>query len=297
MTRLAHTHRELEEFLDAFAAEACPHRNVVMTMGALHDGHAELFRAARDRCGALIVTIFVNPLQFGPNEDFDRYPRTLDADLKVAEAAGVDVVFAPDVAEVYPGGEPMVRIAPGAMGDLLEGEFRPGFFGGVLTVVTKLLNLTRPEHAFFGEKDAQQLACVRRLVLDLNMPVEIVSVPTVRDADGLAKSSRNRFLSEDERITALNLSRALFAGRAAAADGADAVRDAANTILDLAHEVEPPIALDYLALVDPSDFAEVPADYSGEAILALAARVGTTRLIDNVRLFIRRTPSTEGIAD
>jgi pantoate--beta-alanine ligase len=282
MTELVHTAGGLR----AHTAFADPRTKVgvVMTMGALHAGHAELMRTARRACDQLVVTIFVNPLQFGPNEDFDRYPRTLDADLKVCEEAGVDVVFAPDVAEVYPGGEPMVRLTPGAMGEVLEGEFRPGFFSGVLTVVSKLLNITRPDIAFYGEKDAQQLACIKRMVLDLNMPIEIVGVPTVREPDGLAMSSRNRFLGPDEHTTALSLSRALFAGRDALAGGPDAVRKAARAVLDDAASSQPPIALDYLALVNPSDFTEVPADHRGPATLALAAKVGTTRLIDNVPL-------------
>jgi pantoate--beta-alanine ligase len=169
------------------------------------------------------------------------------------------------------------------MGEVLEGAFRPGFFTGVLTIVNKLLNLTDPDMAFFGQKDAQQLALVRRMVLDLNMPVEIVGVPTVRDEDGLAKSSRNGYLSPEERTTALALSRALFAGQDKATDGAEAVREAAKAVLD-------PVAatgrlvVDYLALVDPRDFSEVPQAFSGQAVLAVAARVGTTRLIDNLPL-------------
>jgi len=189
---------------------------VVMTMGALHEGHASLVRAARAHVGPdgfVVVTVFVNPLQFGAGEDLDRYPRTLDADLKTAEAAGADAVFAPSVEEVYPGGAPQVRIAAGPMGELLEGASRPGHFDGMLTVVAKLLHLTRPDVAFFGQKDAQQLALIRRMARDLNFPVEIAGVPTVREDDGLALSSRNRFLSVAERRTALALSRALFAAR------------------------------------------------------------------------------------
>jgi pantoate--beta-alanine ligase len=281
MTALVHTRAELQPFLDGFSNGK---RGVVMTMGALHEGHLELLKKARHDCDLVVATIFVNPLQFGPNEDFDRYPRTIDDDLKLCAEAGVDVVYAPAVDEVYPGGQPIVKVTPGPMGEVLEGAFRPGFFTGVLTIVNKLLNLTSPDMAFFGQKDAQQLALVRRMVLDLNMPVEIVGVPTVRDEDGLAKSSRNRYLSPEERATALTLSRALFAGQAKAAEaaeGADAVRDAANAVL------EPTVAtgrlvVDYLALVDPRDFSEVPPTFTGEAVLAVAARVGTTRLIDNL---------------
>ncbi|MFD7879147.1 pantoate--beta-alanine ligase, partial [Streptomyces sp. NPDC059766] len=191
-------------------------RAVAMTMGALHEGHATLIRTARELAGPdgeVVVTVFVNPLQFGAGEDLDRYPRTLEADLKLAEQAGADVVFAPSVEEVYPGGEPQVRIGAGPMGERLEGATRPGHFDGVLTVVGKLLHLTRPDVALFGQKDAQQLALVRRMVRDLNFGIEIVGVPTVREEDGLALSSRNRYLSPGERRTALALSQALFAGR------------------------------------------------------------------------------------
>ncbi|MGY5012033.1 pantoate--beta-alanine ligase [Streptomyces sp. 900105755] len=304
-------------------------RAVVMTMGALHEGHATLIRAAREIAGPdgeVVVTVFVNPLQFGAGEDLDRYPRTLDADLKIAEQAGADVVFAPSVDEVYPGGEPQVRVTAGPMGTVLEGASRPGHFDGVLTVVAKLLHLTRPDAALFGQKDAQQLAVIRRMVRDLNFGIEIVGVPTVRESDGLALSSRNRYLSADDRRTALTLSRALFAGRdrhaaqealraralevpstraraealsaigesRAAADAhavakavpnaAAAVRAAARQVLDEAVHFDPPLELDYLALVDPSDFTEIDDDFTGEAVLAVAARVGTTRLIDNLPL-------------
>ncbi|MEZ0091443.1 pantoate--beta-alanine ligase [Streptacidiphilus sp. EB129] len=258
-------------------------RAVVMTMGALHQGHAALVRAARDRVGAggtVVVTVFVNPLQFGPGEDLDRYPRTLDADLALAGQAGASVVFAPSVDEVYPGGEPRVRIDAGPMGTGYEGASRPGHFDGMLTVVAKLLHLTAPDLAFFGEKDGQQLALIRRMVRDLNFPVEIVGVPTVREEDGLALSSRNRFLAAEDRRTALALSRALFAGRDAAPAGPEAVRRAADQVLAAAGLVP-----DYLAVIDPADFTGIEQDgFRGEAVLAVAAKVGTTRLIDNVRL-------------
>ncbi len=300
-----------------------------MTMGALHEGHATLIRTARELAGPrgdVVVTVFVNPLQFGAGEDLDRYPRTLDSDVKTAEQAGADAVFAPSVDEVYPGGEPQVRLSAGPMGERLEGATRPGHFDGMLTVVAKLLHLTRPDTALFGQKDAQQLALIRRMVRDLNFGVEIVGVPTVREDDGLALSSRNRFLSTEERRTALALSQALFAGRdrhaaqealrararevpatraraealsaigesRAAADahavakaapsGPSGVRAAARLILDEAARLRPPLALDYLALVDPSDFTEIQDDFTGDAVLAVAARVGTTRLIDNIPL-------------
>ncbi|MFF7472386.1 pantoate--beta-alanine ligase [Streptomyces sp. NPDC008092] len=322
-TALLHTAEELH------ARVRQGRRAVVMTMGALHEGHATLIRAAREIAGPdgeVVVTVFVNPLQFGAGEDLDRYPRTLDADLKIAEQAGADVVFAPSADEVYPGGEPQVRVSAGSMGTRLEGASRPGHFDGVLTVVAKLLHLTRPDAALFGQKDAQQLAVIRRMVRDLNFGIDIVGVPTVREADGLALSSRNRYLSADDRRTALTLSRALFAGRdrhaaqealrararevpstraraealsaigesRAAADAhavakavpnaAAAVRAAARQVLDEAVHYDPPLELDYLALVDPSDFTEIDDDFTGEAVLAVAARVGTTRLIDNLPL-------------
>ncbi|WP_037657765.1 pantoate--beta-alanine ligase, partial [Streptomyces aurantiacus] len=200
MADLLHTAAELR------ARARAGRRAVVMTMGALHEGHATLVRTAREAAGTdgeVVVTVFVNPLQFGAGEDLDRYPRTLEADIKTASQAGADVVFAPSVEEVYPGGEPQVRVTAGPMGSVLEGATRPGHFDGVLTVVAKLLHLTAPDVALFGQKDAQQLAVIRRMARDLNFDVEIVGVPTVREDDGLARSSRNRYLSPGERRTAL----------------------------------------------------------------------------------------------
>jgi pantoate--beta-alanine ligase len=252
------------------------------TMGALHDGHARLLGAARTLAGprgSVIVTIFVNPLQFGPNEDLDRYPRTLDADLAMCAREGADLVFVPAAAEIYPGGPPEVTVDPGPAGQRFEGKFRPGFFDGVLTVVLKLLHLTRPAVAVFGQKDAQQLALVRRMVTDLNLDVVIEPVPTVRDADGLATSSRNRYLSAADRAVALALPRALLAGQAAADGGADAVLDATRAVL----RAQPALAVDYVALVDPGTFG--PAR-TGSALLVAAARAGATRLIDNVALVL-----------
>ncbi|HEU5428310.1 MAG TPA: pantoate--beta-alanine ligase [Actinocrinis sp.] len=280
MTRVVHTRADLE----AARAGRFGDTAVVMTMGALHDGHLALIQAARQAAKTVIVTIFVNPLQFGPTEDFARYPRTLDQDLKLCEATDVDVVFAPAVEEVYPGGTPMVMVDPGPMGEVLEGAFRPGHFAGMLTVVNKLLNLTAPDVAFFGQKDAQQLALIRRMALDFNLPVEIVGVRTVREPDGLALSSRNRYLSGAQRQTALALSRALAEG--ATQPTVTAVLAAARRVLDEAAHADPPLALDYLALVDPGNFQEFRDDYTGNAILAVAARVGATRLIDNVPLTI-----------
>jgi pantoate--beta-alanine ligase len=272
---------------DLAAARALMRGPVVLapTMGALHDGHARLLGAARTLAGprgSVIVSIFVNPLQFGPNEDLDRYPRTLDADLAMCAREGADLVFAPAAVEIYPGGPPQVTVDPGPAGQRFEGEFRPGFFGGVLTVVLKLLHLTRPGVAVFGQKDAQQLALVRRMVTDLNLDVVIEPVPTVRDADGLATSSRNRYLSAADRAVALALPRALLAGQAAASaagGGADAVLDATRAVL----RAQPALAMDYVALVDPGTFG--PAR-TGPALLVAAARVGTTRLIDNMALVL-----------
>ncbi|KAB8163860.1 pantoate--beta-alanine ligase [Streptomyces sp. 3MP-14] len=263
-------------------------RAVVMTLGALHEGHAANIRAARERvgpAGQIVVTVYVNPLQFGAGEDFERYPRTLEADVKVAEEAGADLLFAPSDAEMYPDGRPLVTLCAGPLGERLEGAHRPGHFDGMLTVVAKLLHLTRADVATFGEKDAQQLALVRRMVADLDFPVEIVPVPTVREPDGLARSSRNRYLSPAERGTALALSAAL----AAAAERPDAAgaRAAAGAVLEAAAGQDPPLELDYLALLDPADLLEVADDFAGEALLAVAARVGTTRLIDNRRLTLR----------
>ena len=275
--------RTAKELAAAAGTAAGGRRAVVMTMGALHEGHAALVRAARASVGAagtVVVTVFVNPLQFGAGEDLDRYPRTLDADIELAGAAGAGMVFAPSLEEVYPGGEPQVRLSAGPMGERFEGAARPGHFDGMLTVVAKLLHLTGPDLAFFGEKDGQQLALIRRMVTDLNFRVEIVGVPTVREPDGLARSSRNRFLSAEDRTRAVSLSGALFAGRGALSAGPKAVLDAAESTLGAAG-----IVPDYLALIDPADFTGIERDdFRGEAVLAVAAKVGTTRLIDNVRI-------------
>ncbi|MEU2943120.1 pantoate--beta-alanine ligase [Nocardiopsis alba] len=273
---VARTPAELRRALDGRGRTA-----LVPTMGALHGGHRTLMRLAREKADTVVVSVFVNPLQFGPGEDLDRYPRDLPADLAVCGEEGVDVVFAPEVETMYPA-EQMVTVDAGPMGERLEGASRPGHFTGVLTVVTKLFQLVRPDLAVFGEKDAQQIALVRRMVVDLNLPVEIVGAPTLRDPDGLASSSRNVYLDDAERASALSLSRALRAGADAADAGADAVRAAARAVLDEASRATPSVEPDYLALVDPATFAEAPADHRGAAVLAVAARVGATRLIDNV---------------
>ena len=251
---------------------------VVMTMGALHEGHATLIRQARANARHVIVTIFLNPLQFGPREDLARYPRTNEADLAICRREGVDLVFMPTPSVVYPQGDPAVRVSAGPLGTVLEGQARPGHFDGVLTAVGKLLHLTRADHAYFGQKDAQQLLLIRRMARDLDFPVEVVAVATVREVDGLALSSRNMYLGRSDRETALCLSQALRAGAAAAVEGPSAIRRAARAVL-----VREPLALvDYLVLVDPSTLEDVPEWFRGEALLAVAGRVGTTRLIDNV---------------
>ena len=259
---------------------------LVPTMGALHDGHRSPLRLARELAGqggSVLVSIFVNPLQFGPGEDFERYPRSLEQDLAVCAEEGVSAVFSPDRAQIYPA-EPMVTVNPGPLGRVLEGKSRPGFFDGVLTVVLKLFQLTSPDVAVFGAKDAQQLALIRQMVTDLDIGVRIEVAPLHRDPDGLATSSRNIYLSAAERASALTLSRSLRAAAAAAASGPAAALQAARTVLEAAVQTSPRVQLDYLALVDPASFAEVGADHRGSATLLVAATVGPTRLIDNVGL-------------
>jgi pantoate--beta-alanine ligase len=238
---------------------------LVPTMGAFHAGHLALFEAARAENDVVVVSLFVNPAQFGASEDLDRYPRDEARDAKLAEEAGVDILFAPSAEEMYPD-EFGTWVDVGELGEKLEGEFRPGHFRGVATVCLKLFNLVRPERAYFGQKDAQQAAVVKQLVRDLNLQLEIRVVPTVRDDDGLALSSRNAYLSPEEREAALSLPKALWAGR-----------DAFSTGSDPAKEVER-----FLHNLDV-DYFEV-ADLDGQKVLAAAVRIGKTRLIDNVIL-------------
>ncbi len=259
---------------------------VVMTMGALHEGHLELVRVARTLAPRVIVTIFVNPLQFGAGEDLAAYPRTLDADVEALGREGVDLVFAPPESEMYPDGAPQVTMTAGHMGEVLEGADRPGHFDGMLTVVAKLLHLTRADIAMFGQKDAQQLALVRRMVSDQNIPVRIEAVPIVREPDGLAMSSRNAYLDEAERTAALVLSQAVAAGAQAAADGGtvDDVLAAAQRILD--ERDRDLVRPSYLELVDEHTMTAWGERHPGgrspsRALLVVAARVGATRLIDN----------------
>ncbi|WP_138733958.1 pantoate--beta-alanine ligase [Modestobacter excelsi] len=250
---------------------------LVPTMGALHEGHRTLVRAAGALGGSVVVSVFVNPTQFAPGEDFDRYPRTWDADLAALAEEGADLVFHPPVQEVYPPGSAGVTVQPGPLGDVLEGAVRPGHFTGVLTVVAKLLGLVRPDVAVFGEKDYQQLTLVRAMARELALGVEVVGVPTVREADGMALSSRNRYLSAEQRTAAAAISAALRAGAAAGSDGPDAVLAAARSVLAAA----PALVPDYLELTDP-DLG--PAPGAGPARLLVAARAGSTRLIDNTAI-------------
>jgi pantoate--beta-alanine ligase len=265
---------------------------LVPTMGALHDGHRALLRCARELSGSrgyVVVSVFVNPLQFGASEDLDRYPRTLDRDLAICAEEGAAVVFAPGHGQMYPQ-EQTITISPGPVGRVLEGAARPDYFSGMLTVVLKLFNLVSPDVAVFGEKDAQQLWAVRRMVAELNLQVQIASVPTVREPDGLAVSSRNVYLSSEQRQTALALSRALRAGAVSAGDGPDASLAAARAELIAAEHADPPLKTDYLVLADPRSFVPVDPGYTGTGLLLVAASVGTTRLIDNISLTFGGTP-------
>jgi pantoate--beta-alanine ligase len=260
---------------------------LVPTMGALHEGHRTLVRAARERAATVVVSVFVNPTQFGPGEDFDRYPRTWDADLAALAEEGADLVFHPEVDEVYPPGAAGVTVDPGPLGSVLEGAVRPGHFAGVLTVVAKLFGLVRPDLALFGEKDYQQLTLIRAMARELALGVEVVGVPTVREDDGLALSSRNRYLSPEQRATAVALSRALRAGADAGPQGAEAVLAAAGAVL----AAEPALVQDYLELTD-IDLG--PAPTAGPARLLVAARAGSTRLLDNAAVTLARPTQPSG---
>jgi pantoate--beta-alanine ligase len=254
----------------------------VATMGALHEGHTALIRAIRGQAEDIVVSIFVNPLQFGPGEDLDRYPRTLEADLAICRSEGVSCVFAPAPDVMYADGA-RVTVVPGPLGEELEGAVRPGHFAGVLTVVAKLFHLVQPDCAAFGEKDYQQLVLIEAMVRDLDFPVEIRPVPIVREGDGLALSSRNRYLTPAERRSALALSAAIRAAARAADEGGRpaAVLAAAQEVLDAEAGATP----DYLELRDPGLGPPPPA--GGPARLLVAARVGPTRLIDNAALVLK----------
>lgn len=251
---------------------------LVPTMGALHEGHLALVRRAHELGKTVVVSIFVNPLQFAPGEDLDKYPHSLGEDLDKLGLAGVNYVFAPSVQEMYPYGALQTRVVAGAVGGLYEGASRPGHFDGVLTVVAKLLGIVRPSFVVFGQKDAQQVYLVRRMVEDLSIPVRVEVVDIVREDAGLALSSRNRYLDDVEKRAAQALSRALEAAASAGSIG-----DARVSALGILRR-EPLVTLDYLEIVDPDSFLSVDDDYRGEALALIAARVGTTRLIDNRRI-------------
>ena len=273
--KVAHTRSELRAQLLGSSGPESP-VGLVPTMGALHEGHLSLVSAARDQCETVVMSIFVNPLQFRPGEDLGAYPRREQEDLEAAETQGVDVVFLPPVEEVHPPGR-TTSIDVGELGSVLEGEFRPGHFAGVATVVMTLFDLVQPDKAFFGQKDAQQLAIIRRMVRDLAVPVEIVGCPTVREEDGLALSSRNAYLSATERQRAVVLFRALTTGRERLLEGAE-VEEAEGAMWSVLSSVDG-VQPEYARGVDPDTFR---APSSQRVLLVVAARVGPARLIDNL---------------
>ncbi len=278
--RLIETRDELREYLDVMRKNRFS-VGFVPTMGAYHEGHLSLFRAAAVDCDKVVASLFVNPTQFGPEEDLDRYPRDLGRDRALAEEAGVDVLFAPSVSQVYPEGFATYVEVSGLSG-LLCGKARSGHFRGVTTVVLKLLNLVEPDVAYFGQKDAQQAAIVKRMVRDLDVSVEIRAMPIVREEDGLAMSSRNRYLDASERSAATVLHRALLVAQARYVEGervAEALRGAVTATLD----EEPLAKAEYVEVVHPETL-EPLTEIGGEVLVAVAARVGSTRLIDNVVL-------------
>lgn len=284
--KIAHSVAEYAALRSTLEGPAAHRVAYVPTMGALHDGHRSLIKLAKTLGDVVVVSIFVNPLQFGPGEDYARYPRPLDDDLRVCEADGVDIVLVPSVPDLYPAGR-QVTVDAGALGSVLEGHSRPRHFNGVLTVVLKLFNIIRPQVAIFGEKDAQQLACIQRMVTDLNIPTKIVGAPIIREPDGLALSSRNIFLTASERAVARSLSAALE--KAATQSSIPSARAAAYEVLDRA-EAEPCFELDYATIVNAATFAEVPDDHVGLATFVVAARVGGTRLIDNTTINFAPAP-------
>jgi len=264
----------------------------VPTMGALHEGHVSLMRRARGENDVVVASIFVNPLQFAPTDDLARYPRNLEADAALAAEAGVDHLFAPEVAEMYPHGSIATRVDVGPIGDIGEGAWRPGFFAGVATVCCKLFHIVAPDRAYFGQKDAQQLAVIRQLVADLDLPLEIVGCPTVREPDGLALSSRNTYLDPEARRAAPALAAALMAARDAAASGEESAEEL-RWIVKTCLEAEPGIRLQYVDLFDADSFS-ARERLDGRGILAAAAYVGGTRLIDNVGVVPAALPAEVG---
>lgn len=255
---------------------------LVPTMGALHDGHLSLVRAARAACDVVVVSIFVNPTQFGPNEDYARYPRTLDTDLKLLAQEQVDFAFVPGIAEMYPTGDTGTLVEVPHIGDRLDGASRLGHFRAVATIVAKLFLITLPDMAFFGQKDAAQVAVLRAMVRDLNFPLKLVVCPTVREPDGLAMSSRNRYLTASERSHSLALYRALSEAHGEVHRGIRDARELRNTMMRVMQN-ESLARVEYVDVVDPETLLPVE-DVSEGALLAIAAQVGRTRLIDNVLL-------------
>lgn len=255
---------------------------LVPTLGALHEGHLAHVRRAREIADVVVVSIFVNPLQFGASEDLAKYPRDLEGDLAQLERYGVEYVFAPSADEMYPDGGTQVKVTGGQVAGLFEGRSRPGHFDGVLTVVAKLLQIVQPHTATFGQKDAQQLFLVQRMVRDLDIPVAIEVIETVREPDGLAMSSRNRYLAPGERRAARVISQAIEAAQSAGDRGIDAVLAAAQSVL-MDEEL---VTLDYLKVVDPKTFLPVDDGYRGPARVLVAAQVGPARLIDNDALYL-----------
>jgi pantoate--beta-alanine ligase len=255
---------------------------LIPTMGALHEGHLSLIRTAKNQCDIVVATIFVNPTQFGPNEDFSRYPRNFASDCALLEAEGVDILFAPTVQEMYPTGVSRTFIEVPGISDRLDGLSRPGHFRGVATVVAKLFHIVSPDLAYFGQKDAAQVAVLRAMVQDLNFPVNLIVCPTVRDADGLALSSRNQYLSPEERTQALALSRSLATATAKASEGMHDTTQLKSAILQNLQST-PALRIDYVEIVDPTTLEPI-ADLQTGALIAVAAWVGKTRLIDNALL-------------
>jgi pantoate--beta-alanine ligase len=254
---------------------------LVPTMGALHDGHLSLVRAAKEQCSGVAVSIFVNPTQFGPSEDLTKYPRQFERDCELLEKEGIEILFAPSVEEIYPGGE-VTWVSVEGLSEKLDGRSRPGHFRGVTTIVAKLFHILEPDAAFFGQKDAAQLAVIRRMVVDLNFPVEIIACPIVREPDGLAMSSRNAYLNREERVRALVLQRALLAVRRQF----DAGERCAGKLISAGQEVvarEPNVRLDYFEVVDP-DTLDPVEQIAQKTLVAVAAYVGSTRLLDNIVL-------------
>ncbi|MFM6963530.1 MAG: pantoate--beta-alanine ligase [Micrococcales bacterium] len=277
---------ELQKFL-ALTREGQNTIAFVPTMGALHNGHLSLVEIARERADVVVVSIFVNPLQFGAGEDFDKYPRTLQADAELLEANGVDILFAPSVTDVYPNGQEVLEHA-GPVGEILEGASRPGHFDGMLTVVARLFDIVKPDFAVFGAKDAQQLFLIKQMVAnERGLPahrwnqLQVIEGETIREQDGLARSSRNRYLSQEEHRAALAISAGLRAASGISGGASTRIREVRQAL-----EAEPLVRLDYVALVDPGSFEPIDDSFSGRALLLIAARVGSTRLIDNLSITI-----------